>query len=242
MGYTNISIKSGNRLIETKKEAAEGFTQNDWEFGKKGEEGYRTGTNFIKEHSNVKGKISRVEVKEAAFQQGLMLLSLSFEAENDIITLDFPLKDGRGDYSAWVNALAPYVEALVPGMDIELWLNTKDKEKSKDGKERLYKRMYLKANGETLKWTYVPKEEAPAWDKVEKKDPLTGKVAVSYDKSKYEDFLTSKLKPTLERFAAHKESQNTNTQAEVKAEPTKTTATVTEKVTEVFVDDESLPF
>lgn len=242
MGYINLSIKSGNRLIETKREATEGFTQNDWEFGKKGEDGYRTGTNFVKEHSNIKGKISRLEVKEAGFQKGLMMLSMNFESEGDFIVLDFPLKDSRGDYSAWVNALAPYVEALTPGMDIELWLNKKDKEKGSDGKERLYKRMYLKANGETLKWTYTPKEEAPVWDKVEKKDPLTGTVTTTYDKSKYEDFLTSKLKPTLERFAAHKESQNTNTQAEVKAEPVEKAATVTEKVTEFDGDDSDLPF
>lgn len=227
MNYKNISLTATGQFREKRKDAAEGYIAEPWEMGDK------SGTSYVKYHTNLKGKLTRMVLSAPAYNENLLQLSISIEEDADnVATITIPYLDYKGIWlSDWVTAIAPILGSLKEGMNIECWLNSKTKDKS----DRLYKNIYFK-NVDTGEYVGVnfTREDVPNWTSTVEKHPRTKIESTVWNRDANNDFLVEKIEEAIATFGT---TPTTTTQSEA---PKATTAKKEAVVVEEENDD--LPF
>lgn len=191
MNYKNISLTATGQFREKRKDAAEGYIAEPWEMGDK------SGTSYVKYHKNLKGKLTRMVLAAPAYNENLLQLSISIEEDADnVATITIPYLDHKGIWlSDWITAIAPILESLKEGMNIECWLNSS----SKDESDRLWKNIYFKNTdtGEMIGVNFT-REDTPKW--VKTSHPVTKKPVWKRDENNA--FLVEKIENALATFGA----------------------------------------
>lgn len=222
--YKNFKINGDNRIYQSLKEKTEGATEVKWEVNG------RSGTAYHLYVSNLKGRLEKIELHTAEALPG-QPVSLRFRLMgegNDILTLELPLLDYKGDWlSDWVVSAAAVITNFEKGDEVEIFTNQKTRDKS----GRLYKSIYIKKNGEftALNFKYT---DTPKWVITEDTHKITKKVTKHVNKEAYDEYIMKYVNEAVEKFKVEGNEPTQNT-----PEP---------KATDIFNepddDDSSLPF
>ena len=164
--YHNYNIKSSKGVFyQTSKDKQEGFN-----FEAKTKDGE---IRWHKEQDEIRGVLSRLEKVEFS---GREFVKISFtEASGAYGSLLLPIFDSRKGIDSWIKAFVPSMCNLKKGMEVIFALNRKNMQAGKDGKEYLWKNVYMKdaVTDTRIDWAFIPKDTVPK--AVQVPDEATGK-------------------------------------------------------------------
>ena len=237
--FKNVVITTKGTFKEKQKEAEEGFEVEPWEMERGGKT--VTGVTYAKYHKNLRGKITKIELVTPPYENASEELRIIIEEnENSVYNLTIPYLNNKREWLGdWVVAIAPVLNALKKGMNIETWLNAN----KRDDSDRLYKNIFFKNTDtdEMIKPTFQ-REDVPSWDSEEVIHPVTKAKTVKWTRIANNQFLVEKIEEALDNFNNTSPAEAVVSEKEKPVSEKKEKPVSNKKAVVVEEDEDDLPF
>lgn len=140
----------------------------------------------------IHGKLHSIKIDEGEYGTKLKISLTDAAGDAQVLAIPLISKWGVDD---WARSLAVFIDQLEVGDDLELSLNTKDK----DPKGYLRKNLFIKKDGTNLKFSFSHKD-APKGIKRVEKDKVTKKEKEVWDFSDRDSFYYDIIEKNVNRL------------------------------------------